>query len=155
MISYALVFLSDRFLRLFFRSQDEPRYKLWINSLEFIEKNPFGYELESSWGLIGYTPHNLYLETLLSSGVFGLSPLILMVMVWLNLVFKIKQLWAMSFAMVGISVYFLMRTQIGMAIGSSYDFFTAMMIAVFCLSKNRNLQFQIRKVTEGVSDPPA
>jgi O-antigen ligase len=104
--------------------------------------------LESSWGLIGYTPHNLYLETLLSSGVFGLLPLILMVMVWLNLVFKIKQLWAMSFAMVGISLYFLMRTQIGVAIGSSYDFFTAMMIAIFCLSTNRKLQFQSRNLTE-------
>lgn len=122
--------IVDRILKMSESSGEEPRFQLWERSFEFIVQNPMGYGLESSWHLVGYTPHNFMLEVLLSSGVIGLLPFLALLILWFLLGMKSYQLNNTAVAVFGISLYYFFRFQIGGEIGSSYDFFIAILLSI-------------------------
>jgi O-antigen ligase len=61
----------DRYHRLFYNAEQEARTQLYFEALEFIKNNILGYGLNSSFSLIGYYPHNIFLEIMLSCGIIG------------------------------------------------------------------------------------
>uniref|UniRef100_A4SDV2 O-antigen polymerase n=1 Tax=Chlorobium phaeovibrioides (strain DSM 265 / 1930) TaxID=290318 RepID=A4SDV2_CHLPM len=122
--------ISNRVLRMIENPGDEPRFELWGRALDYIYLNPFGYGLESSWHLLGYTPHNFILEVLLSSGIVGLVPYLVLLMIWFYLGLKSLNCGAFAVAIFGASLYYFLRFQVGGAIGSSYDFFILILLTI-------------------------
>lgn len=98
--------ISNRVLRMIENPGDEPRFELWGRALDYIYLNPFGYGLESSWHLLGYTPHNFILEVLLSSGIVGLVPYLVLLMIWFYLGLKSLNCGAFAVAIFGASLYY-------------------------------------------------
>ncbi|MDI5890280.1 O-antigen ligase family protein [Halomonas rhizosphaerae] len=73
--------ISERVYRMFGSSQSgdtEPRLEaVYYPSIEAILDNPFGYGLSSSWDVVGFYPHNIFLEMAINSGLIGLTVIIM------------------------------------------------------------------------------
>ncbi len=65
-------FLQDRIVFMFENISNEPRVDaVYMPAINKIIENPFGYGLESSWKIVGFYPHNIFLEIFISSGIVG------------------------------------------------------------------------------------
>lgn len=64
-------FLIFKIERLLDNYKDEPRFYVYIKSIELIINNPFGYGLQSYYKLLGFYPHNIFIEIMMSSGIFA------------------------------------------------------------------------------------
>lgn len=70
--------------RLIFSTMDEPRMSyLYLPAIEAIIRNPLGYGLDGSYAVLGYYPHNIFLEVLISFGIIGL--VLFLPIVWILL----------------------------------------------------------------------
>lgn len=129
--------IVDRMISMTESFDEEPRFQLWSRALDFILQNPFGYGLESSWRLVGYTPHNFILEILLSSGFLGLIPFIALLVIWLSLGLYIFKIGKFAIAIFGASLYYFLRFQVGGEISSSYDFFILLLLSIFYINVSK------------------
>lgn len=132
--------IRDRLTRLMNNPTNEPRFELWVEALAFISESPlFGHGLEAAWHLLGYTPHNFFLEVALTAGVLALFPYIVGLLLWVRKGMRILNATSdtTATALLGASLYYFLRFQIGGAIGSSYDFFILMLLVIV---------FEIRRV---------
>ncbi|EPI2683609.1 O-antigen ligase family protein [Vibrio cholerae] len=64
-------FLMFKIERLLENYKEEPRFNVYMKSIELILSAPFGYGLQSYYKLLGFYPHNIFIEILLSSGIFA------------------------------------------------------------------------------------
>lgn len=65
--------VARRIDRMIFTIQDEPRVaELYLPAFDAIIRNPLGYGLDGANAVLGYYPHNIFLEVLLSAGIVGL-----------------------------------------------------------------------------------
>lgn len=79
--NYVPSYLLDRFARLELGNEGNRTDALYIPALNSILKNPFGTGLGSSENIIGFYPHNIFLEIGIDSGFLG-------IMFFLVLIFK-------------------------------------------------------------------
>lgn len=129
--------IVDRLVSMFENADEEPRFELWGRTLDYILQNPFGYGLEASWHLVGYTPHNFILEILLSSGFLGLIPYLALLAIWFYLGLMIFKMGTFAIAIFGASLYYFLRFQVGGEIGSSYDFFILLLLSISYINFSR------------------
>lgn len=64
-------FLMFKIERLLDNYREEPRFYVYMKSVDLILSNPFGYGLQSYYKLLGFYPHNIFIEVLLSSGILA------------------------------------------------------------------------------------
>ncbi|MFS1161235.1 O-antigen ligase family protein [Aeromonas salmonicida] len=64
-------FLIFKIERLLDNYKEEPRFNVYVHSIELLLKNPFGYGLQSYNKLLGFYPHNIFIEIMMSSGFFA------------------------------------------------------------------------------------
>ncbi|WP_318411731.1 hypothetical protein [Photobacterium leiognathi] len=113
-------FLIFKFTRLFENYKDEPRYQVYINSIEYIVNNIGGYGLQSYYKLIGYYPHNLFIEVLMTSGLYCLIILFIFMIITFYYIFKDKSdINDKKFFSV-VFVYFLIQWSFSYDFSSSY-----------------------------------
>jgi hypothetical protein len=94
--------------RMVFSFHDEPRVSgLYLPALEAIVRNPFGYGLEGAGEVVGYYPHNIFLEVLISSGIVGLLFFLPVVLIF------------------GLSTYFFMKNRFSTPVCLSITFLAA------------------------------
>lgn len=120
----------ERYYNLFSKTEDEPRNQLWLPALNAIANNPLGYGLNSSETIIGFYPHNIFLEILFSAGIFGLIPFLLILFI---LFYQIRMIVAYSsyyLPVAMISIYLLLMWNVSFDLASSYMPFGAMAIAI-------------------------
>jgi O-antigen ligase len=76
----ALRVLQERWLerldRLASNVQAEPRYHTYVESAHLIGEKPFGFGLGATFDLVGFYPHNIFLEIALSAGLLATLPLL-------------------------------------------------------------------------------
>ena len=130
-------FALYRYYRLFNEIDEEPRIQLYKSSIEAIISNPFGYGLNASETVIGYYPHNIFLEILISGGIFCLIVFLIFVILFFK---KVKvattnSSYQNSFAM--ISFYLFLVWNVGWDLASSYMCLGSMAITI-CTTKNNN-----------------
>ncbi|MDJ0536129.1 MAG: hypothetical protein QNJ70_27180 [Xenococcaceae cyanobacterium MO_207.B15] len=134
--------LSDaglqRYYSLFYETETESRYYLLYQpAIEAITNNPFGYGLNASETIVGYAPHNIVLEILISGGIFGFIPFLIFVVLFFK---KVKvaithSSYQTAFAM--ISLYLFLSLNVGLDLASSYAGLGSMAITI-CTTKNQN-----------------
>lgn len=83
-------FIVFKFTRLFENYKDEPRYQVYINSIEYIVNNLGGYGLQSYYKLIGFYPHNFLIEVLMTSGLYCFIILVVFIVVAFYYILKDK-----------------------------------------------------------------
>jgi O-antigen ligase len=66
----------ERFDRLASNVQAEPRYQIYTHSAHLIGAKPFGFGLGATFDLVGFYPHNIFLEIALSAGLLATLPLL-------------------------------------------------------------------------------
>lgn len=134
----------ERYYRLLYHIQEEPRIKLYQAALRVIADNPFGYGLNAAEQLIGFYPHNIFLEILISAGIIGIIPfLILLVLFIQNMRNTLKKSsYHIPFAMMSLYLFFIWNTSFDLA--SSYMCIGSMVI-VICTNNNEKKLIDISK----------
>lgn len=66
----------ERLDRLASNMQAEPRYQIYVESAHLIGAKPFGFGLGATFDLVGFYPHNIFLEIALSAGLLATLPLL-------------------------------------------------------------------------------
>lgn len=127
----------ERYYRLFYETNEETRLKLYLPAIEAITNNPFGYGLNASETIVGYAPHNIVLEILISGGIFAFIPFLIFVVLFFK---KVKvaitySSYQTAFAM--ISLYLFLNWNVGADLASSYICLGSMAITI-CTTKNKN-----------------
>ncbi|MDB9323337.1 O-antigen ligase family protein [Nodularia spumigena CS-591/04] len=123
-------FLSTRFQNMFEDTKSEPRYFLYLESLTVLLKNPFGYGIDYK-DLLGYYPHNIFIEVGLSTGIIGI---ILLCLLFKRLVMAfIKNSSSnlpCNFSISAMAVYLFLTWNVSFDLGSSYIPFGALAILI-------------------------
>src|SRR5690606_37042694 len=72
--------------------REEPRTAIWMKTIELISQNWLGYGANSYRQLMGSYPHNVFLETFLSFGVFGFAIMLSIALIFVySLIKSIKE----------------------------------------------------------------
>lgn len=119
-------FWLQRFSQLLLSPEDEARLDLYRPAIDAIINNPFGYGLNSSENIIGFYPHNIFLEVFMSGGILAVLFLLFILLLFLYSLFKkslLKEPYLFIFSM--IATYFFGVWNISFDLGSSYIPFTA------------------------------
>lgn len=116
----------NRLLRVFTEFENEPRYNNYTNSLRLIIENPLGIGLR---GYVNYGlnyPHNIFLEVILSGGVFALIPFILLLKtIGESIVYTVKNK-GNGIIYVALCLYLFMTWNFSFDLTSSYMLFASM-----------------------------
>lgn len=125
----------ERYYRLFYNIQQEPRIQLYQGAIRAIIENPLGYGLNAAEQLIGFYPHNIFLEILISAGIIGLIPFLILVALYIHKMKNTvkKSSYHVPFAMM--SLYLFFTWNISFELASSYMCIGSMVI-VICTSNN-------------------
>lgn len=85
---------------------EEPRMDaVYRPAIEAIIENPFGYGLGSSKSVIGYYPHNIFLEILISSGFIGFIVFAIIFILFLkSCIWIVKNYHKMNTNVLGLSI---------------------------------------------------
>ncbi|MGK7950547.1 MAG: O-antigen ligase family protein [Xenococcaceae cyanobacterium] len=125
----------ERYYRLFYNIQQEPRIGLYQGAIRAIIENPLGYGLNAAEKLIGFYPHNIFLEILISAGIIGLIPFLILVALYIHKMKNTvkKSSYHVPFAMMSLYLFFTWNVSFDLA--SSYMSIGSMVI-VICTSNN-------------------
>ncbi|MEQ8464849.1 MAG: hypothetical protein RIC07_14875 [Coleofasciculus sp. E1-EBD-02] len=120
----------NRLLRFFNNYEEEPRMLLIKPAMEFISENWLGYGLNSSDFLVGYHPHNIFIEVTLSAGIIGLSFMLLLVLLYAICMMKSINLnpSITSMSMVALFLFLVWMTSYSLA--HSYILFSAIAMVI-------------------------
>lgn len=122
-------FWLSRFNRMLYSPEEESRIDLYEPSIDAIFKNPFGYGLNEAEAIIGFYPHNIFLEVFISGGIIAILFLLLIILVYGFSLNQGTQKNLDLFLMSMVTNYFFMVWNISFDLGSSYLPFTG--IAIF------------------------
>jgi O-antigen ligase len=131
---YMPQFLVDRFLRVFDYTGSEPRMEaVYIPAVKAIAEKPvLGYGLSSSWDVVGFYPHNLFLETYIDSGILGFILIITIVILFIiGCLFFLKNYEKFSsnyLALCFLTLYHLLVWNVSYDLPSAYGLFPLMAI---------------------------
>jgi len=123
-------FWITRFNRLLYSTEEEARLKLYKPAIEAILKNPFGYGLNGSENIIGFYPHNIFLEVFISGGILAIFFLILIIILYFFCIKSSLMKNSYLFSLCMITTYFFSVWNISFDLGSSYIPFTGIAILV-------------------------
>lgn len=116
----------NRLVRVFTEFENEPRYNNYTNSLRLIRENPLGIGLR---GYVNYGlnyPHNIFLEVILSGGIFALIPFVLLLKtIGESIVYTVKRK-GNGVMYVSLCMYLFMTWNFSFDLSSSYMLFTSM-----------------------------
>ncbi len=137
----------ERYYSLFYQIQQESRIQLYQAAIKAIIENPFGYGLNAAEKLVGFYPHNIFLEILISAGIIGLIPFLLLLILYFQ---KIKKTvknssYHLPFAIMSLYLFFTWNTSFDLA--SSYMCIGSMVI-VICNSNNYKKSINISKYNQ-------
>lgn len=124
--------VARRIDRMIFSTLDEPRMSyLYLPAIEAILRNPLGYGLDGSYAILGYYPHNIFLEVLISLGIVGL--VLFLPIVWILLAstcFLMKQRFSNPayLALAFLSAFHFLFWNVSHPLSSGYALFTLMMV---------------------------
>jgi len=72
-----------RLERLLYRTHEEPRLEIYLNSFKYINDNLlFGLGISKTREVIGIYPHNIFLDVFLAAGIIGFIPFLIIVLRW-------------------------------------------------------------------------
>lgn len=108
-------FLMFKIERLLENYKEEPRFYVYMKSVDLILSNPFGYGLQSYYKLLGFYPHNIFIEILLSSGIFAF---IVFLMLFTYAFLNALKLWFHQ----DLSIYAIVFIYFAIQWNFSYDF---------------------------------
>jgi O-antigen ligase len=127
----------NRYYNLFTNTQNESRNDLWLPALEAIVENPLGYGLNSSEYIIGFYPHNIFLETLISSGIFGVIPLLIILFIFFQKLVTIIKKETLYIPISMMSLMILFMWNVSFDLGASYLPFGAIAISLSSLNTKK------------------
>ena len=127
-----------RYYRLFNQIGKEPRLQLYKSAIEAITNNPFGYGLNASENLVGYYPHNIFLEILISGGIFALIPFLIFVVLFFKKVKVATTHYSYQTSLAMISLYLFLVWNVSWDLASSYICLGSMAITI-CTTKNKKI----------------
>lgn len=131
-------FLNYKIIRLVENIESEPRYNVYLSTLKLILDNPFGYGAESYTKLLGYYPHNIFLELALTSGILSACLLLFLLVNPLFYWFSI----ANTHKSFGICFLFFVLTYYLLQWMVSYDFSSSYSILVLMMIVNQVVYFR-------------
>lgn len=114
--------------------ETEPRYMIYNKSINLIEKNPFGYGLQSNELGAGY-PHNIFLETFLSGGIIASLILIILVIFMFNVMLKGIRMGSTAIVCCALVLMYFFTWNLSYDLSSSYIPFVAMAMLVIITDK--------------------
>lgn len=138
----------DRILRIFTSVQEEPRYEVYLSSVEVIADNSFGIGLTGFRRFdFGY-PHNIFLEILMSGGILTVIPFILLIAEYFISGLKTARNKSNAIIWLNLSMYYFLTWNISFNLSSSYMLFIT--LAVFVKAQSFNSEHKITVTDESV-----
>lgn len=118
--------------------REEPRMAIWVKTVELISENFLGYGVNSYQKLIGSYPHNIFLESLLSFGIFGfLIILVLACMFLYSLIKSVSKQDMLTVKLGFLGLYFFLCWNISYDLTTSYIPISLMILTI--VQKSRPL----------------
>ena len=133
----------ERYELMFTQIEQEPRIKLYKTALEAIINNPWGYGLNGSDNIVGFYPHNIFLEILLSAGIFGLLPFLIFVVWYFRKIRYAASQGSDNIPLAMVSCYLFLTWNTSFDLASSYVCIGSM--AMFICSSTRTKKY--KKIT--------
>jgi O-antigen ligase len=110
----------ERFERLASNVQAEPRYDIYTESANLISTMPLGFGPGASFDLVGFYPHNIFLEVMLSAGIWAALPLLALCwMVFSRFVTAVHRR-TRHLALGMVALYMLMTWNVSFDLGTAY-----------------------------------
>lgn len=99
---------------------DEPRIDIYIKAIDAIKNNIFGYGLNSS-PYFGFNyPHNIFLEIIISGGIFSLISMLIILILTIASIWKSLYLDQYAFSIALVTTYFFLTWNLSFDLSSSY-----------------------------------
>ncbi|MDJ0691862.1 MAG: hypothetical protein QNJ41_25590 [Xenococcaceae cyanobacterium MO_188.B32] len=132
--------------QLFFSAiHKEPRLELYQSSIEAIINSIFlGYGLNSSVNIVGFYPHNIFLEILLSAGIIALIPFLFFIIWYLKKISNSALFEVDNIPIAMTSCYLFLTWNTSFDLASSYVCLGSMVMFI-CTSSQTNQLNKIRK----------
>ncbi|SHH14485.1 O-antigen ligase family protein [Virgibacillus chiguensis] len=130
--------MSDRLLNTLtndYNFENEPRFIIYSKSISLIKDNPLGYGLNSGELGVSY-PHNIFLETAMSGGIFSLSILVIMLFFVFSKFFKAINYGSYKIVCSALALLYFLTWNISYDLTSSYIPFSAIAILIISTEKN-------------------
>lgn len=146
--NYIPQYLIDRFLRISSNIAEEPRMNaVYIPAIRAIVSNPLGYGLGSSWEVIGFYPHNIFLEVTLETGIIGLMSFMIITIIFLVSCFyflkRFNGFKTNYLALVLIALYHFLFWNVSHDLSSAYGLLPLMSIVYFKYLEKKKIEIII------------
>lgn len=110
----------ERLNRLVSRMESEPRYETYVKSLDLISTMPFGSGLGAAFDLVGFYPHNIFLEVALSAGVLAVLPLLALCWMLFSRFLQAVQHRTRFLGLCMVAIYMLLTWNVSFDLGTAY-----------------------------------
>lgn len=120
----------DRILRIFLTIQEEPRFDVYLSSIEVIFNNPLGIGLNGYQNYdFGY-PHNIFLEIVMSGGWLAILPFVAILKEIFVVAYKTLSEKNNTIIWLNLCLYLFLTFNISFNLTSSYMVFIAIIIFI-------------------------
>src|SRR5699024_10536672 len=119
-----------RFLRMFQTVSEEPRFEVYLESIEVIINNPHGIGLQGYVDLnLGY-PHNIFLEIIMSGGILMIIPLTMSLVSISKMILQTIQYRKDGIVCLAMMLYLFLTWNVSFELSGSYILFTIISLYV-------------------------